>query len=190
VDHCDECAFDYDLDALRPIDGLLRATVEPYFAILKSGAPVLRRSPAADTWSALEYASHLRDVMLVQRERVLRALIEEVPTFVPMHRDERVELERQNDQDPARVAEQLRVATDLLAELFAALDDDQLERTGIYNYPAPQERSIRWIGVHTLHECRHHLLDIEEVLELREAVTTADRSVTARRASNDPVNSS
>jgi hypothetical protein len=167
VDHCDECGFDYDLDALRPIDSLLRAAVEPYFSILNSEAAVLRRSPAADTWSALEYASHLRDVMLVQRERVLRALIEDVPTFVPMHRDERVELERQNDQAPARVAEQLGISTDLLAELFGTLDDDQLERTGIYNYPAPQERSIRWIGVHTLHECRHHLLDIEKVLVRR-----------------------
>ena len=59
------------------------------------------------------------------------------------------------------MAEQLVVATELLAALFALLDDDQLERTGIYNYPTPQERSIRWIGVHTLHEFRHHLLDIE-----------------------------
>jgi hypothetical protein len=46
--------------------------------------------------------------------------------------------------------------------LFAVLDDDQLDRTGIYNYPTPQERSIRWVGVHTLHELRHHLFDIEK----------------------------
>ena len=70
----------------------------------------------------------------------------------------------QPEWEPARVAEQLVIATELLTRLFAGLDDDQLERTGIYNYPAPQERSIRWIGVHTLHECRHHLLDVERLL--------------------------
>jgi hypothetical protein len=164
MEHCDECGFNYDLDALRPIDVLLREAVEPYVVILKTDAPALRRSPAPDVWSALEYASHLRDDLLVQREKVLRALVEDVPTFVPMHRDERVALEHQNDQEPARVAEQLVIATELLTGLFAVLDDDQLERTGIYNYPAPQERSIRWIGVHTLHECRHHLLDVENLL--------------------------
>ena len=81
-----------------------------------------------------------------------------------MHRDERVELEHQNEQDPTLVGEELVIATGLLAGLFAVLDDDQLERTGIYNYPTPQERSVRWIGVHTLHECRHHLLDIDKFL--------------------------
>jgi hypothetical protein len=176
TDHCDECGFDYDLEKLRPIDALLRAGVEPYVAYLETDTPTLRRRPAPDTWSALEYVCHLRDVMLVQRERVLRALVEDVPTFVPMHRDERVELEREIAQDPERAAEQLVVATGLLADLFAVLDDDQLERTGIYNYPTPEERSIRWIGVHTLHECRHHLLDIEKLA--------------ARTGGNDRVNSS
>jgi DinB superfamily len=164
VDHCDECGFDYDLDTLRPIDVLLREAVEPYVVILKIDAAVLRRSPAPDVWSALECASHVRDDLLVQREKVLRALVEDVPTFVPMHRDERVALEHQNEQEPARVAEQLVSAMELLTGLFAVLDDVQLERIGVYNYPAPQERSIRWIGVHTLHECRHHLLDIEKLL--------------------------
>jgi hypothetical protein len=161
VEHCDECGFAYDLATLRPIDALLRAGAEPYVARLKADPATLRRRPTPDTWSALEYVAHLRDMMLVQREKVLRALVEDVPTFVPMHRDERVELEHQNEQDPARVAEALIVATGLLADLFALLDDNQLERTGIYNYPTPEERSIRWIGVHTLHECRHHLGDIE-----------------------------
>jgi hypothetical protein len=164
VEHCDECGFDYDLGALRPIDVLLRVAVQPYVVIVKTDAAVLQHRPAPDVWSALEYTSHVRDVMLVQRERVLLALVEDVPTFAPMHREARVELERQNEQEPADVADQLRIAAHLLADLFGVLDDDQLERTGIYNYPSPQARSIRWIGVHTLHECSHHLLDIEKLV--------------------------
>jgi hypothetical protein len=86
--------------------------------------------------------------------------VEDVPTFVPMHRDERVAFVGDNDRDPAVVAEELAIGAELLAVVFAGLDDGLLERTGIYNYPSPQPRTARWIGVHTLHELRHHLGDI------------------------------
>ena len=128
----------------------------------RSSAPAeaLRRRAAPDDWTPLEYAGHVRDILFVQRDRVLLALVEDVPTFVPMHRDERVPFVADNDRDPAVVAEELAVGARLLAEVFAGLDDDQLERTGIYNYPSPQPRTLRWIGVHTLHELHHHLADI------------------------------
>jgi hypothetical protein len=34
----------------------------------------------------------------------------------------------------------------------------------IYHYPDTDERSLRWVPVHTLHEARHHLLDIRRQL--------------------------
>jgi hypothetical protein len=30
----------------------------------------------------------------------------------------------------------------------------------IYGYPARAERTIAWVGVHTVHELVHHALDI------------------------------
>lgn len=35
----------------------------------------------------------------------------------------------------------------------------------MYHYPAPFERSLRWVAVHTVHEMRHHLLDVRRRLE-------------------------
>jgi len=161
VDTCDECGFAYDVTALRPLDRLLRDAVEPYRAVLDGDAADLRTRPAPGTWSALEYAGHVRDVLLAQRERVLLALVEDVPVFTPIHRDARAAIVRDGERPPSQVLAELVFAAELLADTFAVLDDAQLARTGIYNYPTPQPRSVEWIGVHTLHECHHHLLDIE-----------------------------
>jgi hypothetical protein len=37
----------------------------------------------------------------------------------------------------------------------------------VYAYPERAERDILWIGRHTLHECHHHLLDIDRGLGAR-----------------------
>ena len=37
----------------------------------------------------------------------------------------------------------------------------QLSRWLVYNYPTPQERTLAWVAVHTLHEFVHHTNDIK-----------------------------
>ncbi len=106
----------------------------------------------------------MRDVLVVQRERLAQALVEDCPTFVPMGRDERVIRDRYNEQDPATVARALTAVANAAAGAFVALDDAGWSRTGIYNYPEPTERSMLWLGQHTVHEVRHHLLDIDRAL--------------------------
>ena len=54
----------------------------------------------------LEYGCHLKDVLLVQRERVLTARRVDRPSFHPIGRDERAEHDGYADQDPADVARQ------------------------------------------------------------------------------------
>lgn len=49
--------------------------------------------------------------------------------------------------------------------LFRLAPDDW-ERVLLYNYPALTERSLRWVAVHSLHEVRHHLLDVRRQLDL------------------------
>jgi len=34
----------------------------------------------------------------------------------------------------------------------------------IYNYPTPTERTMEWVALHTEHEIRHHLLDVNRQL--------------------------
>jgi hypothetical protein len=164
VERCDECDFVYDEGKLRPLDAMLAVVGGVYREALAADPSALRRRRDETTWSPLEYACHVRDVLLAQRERVLTALVEDQPAFAPMYRDERVSLARYNDEDPSQVASEIDMASGLLARQFAVLDDGQLARECVYRYPTAATRSVRWVGVHTLHECRHHVLDIERGL--------------------------
>src|SRR4029079_17871291 len=92
-------------------------------SILTGGedAAVARR-PQADTWSVLEYCCHVRDVLLVQRERVLLALREDRPDVATMGRDERVEADGYNEQRPVDVARQLEDAALMFTVVLRRLD--------------------------------------------------------------------
>ncbi len=160
TDHCDWCGFRYDVSAARAAgDEILRGT-EQLAAIIETADTDLTKRPDPQTWSALEYACHVRDVLLVQRERVLLARRHDRPSLVPMGRDERVAHDGYNEQSPADVARQLGDAAALFAGVLGRLDDVAWRRTLIYNFPAPAERDLRWLAVHTHHEVQHHLADV------------------------------
>ena len=164
MDHCDECGFEYEHDAAPHAGPAIVDTADAIGASLTNGAPEVRRRPSANEWSPLEYGCHVRDVLLVQRERVLAARRTDRPSFDPMGRDERVLHDGYADQDPLDVARQLADAARLFANDLSRLGPSEWERTLMYNYPARFERSLRWVAVHTVHETRHHLLDVRRGL--------------------------
>lgn len=162
MDQCEECGFVYDLDdARKSAAPSARALAADIAAILRGGeAEDLRTRRAPEVWSPLEYACHVRDVLLVQRERLLLALREQAPVFASMGREERVEHAAYAQQNPETVAAQLSVAADLFADLAARLTEEQWLRSAYYPYPEPTERQLHWVAAHTVHEAQHHLLDI------------------------------
>ena len=81
-----------------------------------------------------------------------------------MGRDERVEHDGYKDQDPTDVARELRDAARLFANVLQRLAPEDWSRTVVYSYPKPWERSLRWVAVHTVHEVRHHTLDVNRQL--------------------------
>jgi DinB superfamily len=164
MDRCAGCGFEYEL-ADGPAAGLPIITgAAELGAVLTSGREVrTRREP--DIWSPLEYGCHVRDVLLVQRERVIAARLTDRPTIHPMGRDERVEYDGYAAQQPDRVARQLDDAAFLFANVLARLSPADWDRSLIYNYPTLSERSLRWVAVHTVHEVRHHLLDARRQLD-------------------------
>jgi S-DNA-T family DNA segregation ATPase FtsK/SpoIIIE len=164
MDHCDECGLVYADISPAEIPGRLRDLGPAYQARLARDSALLRRRPAPDVWSALEYAGHVRDVLIFQRTRLALALREDCPTFTSMGREERAEREQYNEQDPAVVGAELTAAASAIAADFAALDDAGWRRTGIYNWPERAERSMLWLGRHTVHEGEHHLADLDRVL--------------------------
>jgi hypothetical protein len=165
-DRCEECGFVYDLARAEAEAGAtVVALTDRVAGLLESGdrADVAtRRRP--EMWSPLEYGCHTRDVLLVQRERVLLARRAELPAPGPMGRDERADHDGYADQDPAAVARQLRDAAALFANVLARLDRAAWDRRLVYFYPARAERSLRWVAAHTAHEATHHLLDVERQL--------------------------
>lgn len=160
TDHCAECGFSYDISQAAAAGHAIRAHVAEVVAILQSTDVDRRTRSRADVWSALEYGCHLRDVLLVQRERVLAARRVNRSGCAPMGREERVDHDGYADQRPGDVARQLNDAALLFDNVLSRLATDDWDRTVIYNYPQPQERSLRWLAVHTAHEVQHHLLDI------------------------------
>jgi hypothetical protein len=161
---CEECGYDYGTLPRDELAVTLRALAERYGEGLEAASEVLRTHALAGVWSILEYCCHLRDVLRVQRERVQLALEQETPTFRSMRREERVSEERYNDQDPRQVAIEIVKAADDLSMLLESLDEAGWGRTGVYNYPTRQVRTVEWIGRHTIHECVHHLLDIDRLV--------------------------
>lgn len=164
VDSCDECGFRYaQLDTTAVAD-TIRSFGDRYAAELHGlDDSLARQRPAPTVWSVLEYACHIRDVLLVQRDRAVRALVEDRPEFPPMHREERVALAGYADESLPGVSAQIAMAADLCARVFAELSAEQLSRTLVYNYPKPTERDVAWLGRHTVHEGEHHLMDIRSV---------------------------
>jgi S-DNA-T family DNA segregation ATPase FtsK/SpoIIIE len=154
---CDECGFDYDAVAAHVVPDRLRAGGRDLAAALHGD---VRARPADGVWSQLEYACHVRDVLRVQRDRVEVALREDRPENTPMRRDERAVEERYNEQDVDEVRTAVVAGADDLADRLAALSPEELARTVIYGYPERAERTIAWVGIHTVHELVHHTMDV------------------------------
>jgi hypothetical protein len=159
VEHCGECGFTYAEVSAEAIPGRLREA-GPRFAAALAAVTGPRLRPEPDVWSPLEYVCHVRDVLRVQGERVALALAADEPEFAPMGREERVVADAYNDQEPRVVLAELAGAAEELARDFGALTPAQWARTGVYNWPVAESRTLLWLGRHTVHEVEHHLMDV------------------------------
>ncbi len=162
---CEECGFDYGAVDTSEIPALIESEVAEITALIsqiQDSALRIRSQPSV--WSPFEYACHVRDVLLVQRDRALLALVEDTPSFVPMYRDERVANAGYGFERVAEVSEELPVAARLISKLAAGMTQEQLARRCTYNFPEPTERDVGWVFRHTLHEVVHHKKDISDGL--------------------------
>lgn len=164
MDRCDGCGFVYELSEAEGAGVRIAADAAAFAGLLSKHAPDVTRRRSSEVWSPLEYACHVRDVLLVQRERVLVARREHTPALASMGRDERVDQDGYAEQRPTDVARQLTDAALLFAHVLDRLGPAEWERTVIYNWPVQAERSLRWVAVHTAHELQHHLGDAENQL--------------------------
>ena len=92
-DHvCETCRLAYpDLGVERCL-GLVTESTAALAALLPSlGETALRGRPRPEVWSPVEYACHVRDVLLTFAVRVHRGMVEDQPSLDPMYADWRAE---------------------------------------------------------------------------------------------------
>jgi DinB family protein len=160
-DHvCSFCRMAYQTVGLDEARATLRALPEQ-ITVAATAVPAELRAvrPARDTWSVVEYACHVRDVLAGNTIRLYRMRTEERPTFEPLFGDLRALRFRYTTRDlDAVLAELASNVAGFLDESAAVID---WERTGS-RLPG-EERSARWLLRHTAHEGVHHVRDIEVV---------------------------
>ena len=159
---CPECGLDYEsmpaAEAIAAIRGLPRRYRAPLTRLLPGeDDSVLRARPEPETWSALEYAAHVRDVLRWYDGWVRQILAEDRPTLEGMAPDEAVVADRYNEQDPVAVADELAANAEALATTLEGVPEDAWERVGRRR---GEERSITLHARRAAHEGSHHLLDI------------------------------
>jgi hypothetical protein len=162
---CGKCGFAYD--SLDPVatPALIDDLANEYRTrLLHDAANDLdswRLRPDRSTWSALEYACHVRDCFALYDFRIRKVLREDRPVLASMRRDEVVAERGYNQQDPVAVAGEVAANGASLSSLLESIAGGQWERVGIRE---GEEISVAWMACNTVHEGRHHLLDLSSAL--------------------------
>ncbi|WP_110205693.1 DinB family protein [Nocardioides daejeonensis] len=153
---CPDCGFDAAALAVADLPELLRATTLRWSTVLRGDD--VRRRPAADVWSPLEYAAHVRDVHRIFAERVSSMLRDEAPTFANWDQDVAAIEGDYARQDPVDVEVALIEAAGECAGIYAGVRIGQLQRTGLRSNGSAF--TVETIGRYHLHDVVHHLGDV------------------------------
>ena len=162
-ERCEACGFDgsgYDDTSL--IEAIV-ALGPRWRALLIEAAAEVRVRPAPDTWSALEYAAHSRDIIALHVFGVEQALSRDEPKFPAIDADAMTEASAAtyHDEDPAAVAVQLHREARRLA---ASATDAGASNWNRGITLGEERRTVRWLLEHALHDSVHHLGDVERGL--------------------------
>lgn len=153
---CDECGFDPAAVSYRDVPGLIRANAAAWPAEL--ARPDARDRPDDSTWSPLEYGAHVRDVFRVFETRLRLMLAEDAPAFANWDQDATALDDDYAGQRPEVVSAELVAAAATVAEAFAAVPDDLLDRTGLRSDGSAF--TVDSLARYFVHDPVHHLHDV------------------------------
>ena len=155
-DRCPECGFDADELELVDVPDLTR----DYAELLAEAArhPDANVRPDPSTWSALEYACHVRDVCSIFVARLRRMLAEHDPVFPNWDQDETALADEYWAQRPGLVVGQLIAAADTIAAAFGDVHGAQWQRPGRRSNGS--RFTVETFARYFLHDVAHHAWDV------------------------------
>ena len=153
---CPDCGFAAAAVDIARIGDLVRDNAAAWPELLV--APDVAVRPAADRWSALEYACHVRDVFRIFDERLRLMLETDGPDFANWDQDVTAVEQRYDLQDPATVADELLAAGAACAARFDMVTPGDHGRTG--NRSDGSRFTVETFGQYFIHDPIHHLDDV------------------------------
>ena len=163
-EHCAACGFDgSEYESAAALLAAIRALGPRWKRLLIHAGDDVRRRPAPQTWSALEYAAHSRDITALHAFGVEEALTIDEPMFPEIAGEELVESASASyaTLDPGIVAVELEDAARKLADLAQASGPASWSRGITFG---STRSDVRLLLEHALHDSHHHLIDVENGL--------------------------
>ena len=154
---CEECGFDAGSCDPSDVGRLVTRNARDWEQLAEIGA-IRPGRPDDGTWSALEYACHVRDVFQRFDERIALMLTLDDPLFANWDQDATAIAEAYESQDPLSVTHALTDAAAALAAHLDAIAPHEWERPGRRSDGA--RFTVATIARYMIHDPVHHLWDV------------------------------
>ena len=163
---CPECGFVWDGVSRSDAISGINESVTAFVGVIEQAGEMATVRPEPGRWSIVEYAGHLRDVLLSLRERIILASVTNEPTGQAIHRDERVDMGFYSLDSLDDAVDELAFAAGLLSKAIATLPEEFEERVMVYSQVSGAKVTIGWMAAQGFHEASHHLMDVRHNLEM------------------------
>jgi hypothetical protein len=154
---CPECSFDASTVTPSTVPGSIESMLPRWRAVLRR--PDAAERPDEHTWSALEYACHVRDVFSLFDQRLNLMLDSNDARFDNWDQDQTAIDKDYANADSAVVSAELTAEGRQAAESFAAVRESEWRRKGLRSNGS--EFTVLTLSQYFLHDVVHHLHDVD-----------------------------
>jgi hypothetical protein len=154
---CPECGFDATTASPATAPGIVSGMLPRWRTVLRR--PDVAARPDDQTWSALEYACHVRDVFTLFDQRLSLMLTDDEARFDDWDQDRAAVEKDYATADPAAVGDELAAAGERIAASFAGVPKERWDRTGTRSNGS--EFTVLTFAQYFLHDVVHHLHDVK-----------------------------
>jgi hypothetical protein len=154
---CPECSFDASTVTPSTVPGTIDSMLPRWRAVLRR--PNAAERPDDHTWSALEYACHVRDVFSLFDQRLNLMLDSDDARFDNWDQDKTAVDKDYANADTAVVSAELTAEGKQAAESFAAVREAEWGRKGLRSNGS--EFTVLTLSQYFLHDVTHHLHDVD-----------------------------